>query len=75
MTEGSSGRTSVQLDALLGVLKDFSGVRARKGRPAHQDFQRSVSKLTIGAAISLSSPTPIAPLRRAETTASGRRCG
>jgi hypothetical protein len=67
IAEGSTGRTSVQLDALLAA-KDYYW-RARAQPPGSTGTFSDPFKLTIGAAISLAAPTPISPLNNAETTA------
>jgi len=66
VVEGSSGQTSVQLDALLAA-KDYYW-RARAQSPGAAGAFSDPFKLTIGAAISLAAPTPISPLNNAETT-------
>jgi hypothetical protein len=67
IAEGSTGRTSVQLDALL-ASKDYYW-RARAQAPGSTGAFSDPFKLTIGAAISLAAPTPIGPLNNTETTA------
>ena len=67
VAEGSAGRTSVQLDALL-ASKDYYW-RARAQAPGATGSFSDPFKLTIGAAISLAAPTPIGPLNNTETTA------
>jgi hypothetical protein len=66
VAEGSSGQTSVKLDALLAA-KDYYW-RARAQAPGATGVFSDLFKFTIGAAISLAAPTPIGPLSNSETS-------
>ena len=60
MAEGANGQTSVKLDALPASSDYYWHVRATGGGTA--GVFGSVFKFTIGPAITLSAPLPIAPL-------------
>ena len=65
IAEGSGGRTQVQLDSLLAA-KDYYW-RAKATPPGGTGTFSDLFKFTVGAAISLSAPTPISPLNATET--------
>jgi hypothetical protein len=65
VAEGTNGQTSVKLDALLAA-KDYYW-RARAQVPGATGAFSDLFKFTVGPAISLAAPTPIAPLSNAET--------
>jgi hypothetical protein len=64
--EGTTGQTSVQLDP-LPPAKDYFW-RARAQAPGATGTFSDLFKFTIGAAVTLGTPTAIAPLTNAETT-------
>ena len=66
IVEGSSGQTSVRLDA-LPAAKDYYW-RARAQAPGGTGAFSDLFKFTIGAAVTLAAPAPIGPLTNAETT-------
>src|SRR6185295_11528758 len=66
IAEGTTGQTSVKLDA-LPAAKDYYW-RARAQAPGGVGTFSDPFKFTIGAAIALAAPTPIGPLTNAETT-------
>jgi hypothetical protein len=65
VAEGSNGQTSVTLDA-LPAAKDYYW-RARAQAPGGTGVFSDLFKFTVGAAISLAAPAPIAPLTNTET--------
>jgi hypothetical protein len=64
--EGTTGQTTVQLDA-LPAAKDYFW-RARAQSPGVTGSFSDLFKFTIGAAVTLGTPTAISPLTNAETT-------
>jgi hypothetical protein len=64
--EGTTGQTTVQLDA-LPAAKDYFW-RARAQSPGATGSFSDLFKFTIGAAVTLGTPAAIAPLTNAETT-------
>jgi hypothetical protein len=60
ITQGSSGQTSVVLDALTGGRDYYWHVRATSADTV--GVFGSTSKFTVGLAISIAAPVPIAPL-------------
>jgi hypothetical protein len=66
VAEGSTGQTSVTLDALTSVKDYYWRARAQTGTTP--GTFSDPFKFTIGAAITLAAPTPIGPLTNAETT-------
>jgi hypothetical protein len=66
VAEGSSGQTSVRLDA-LPAAKDYFW-RARAQAPGDTGAFSDLFKFTIGPAITLAAPVPIGPLTNATTT-------
>ena len=66
IAEGSSGQTSVKLDA-LPAAKDYYW-HARAQAPGGTGTFSDLFKFTIGSAVTLAAPTPIGPLTNAQTT-------
>jgi hypothetical protein len=66
VAQGATGQTSVQLDA-LAASKDYFW-RARGSVSATPGAFSDPFKLTVGAPVTLSAPSPIGPLTNAETT-------
>ena len=66
IAEGTTGQTSAQLDP-LAPQKDYYW-RARAQAPGATGTFSDLFKFTIGAAVTVSAPTPISPLTNAETT-------
>jgi len=67
VTEGSGGQTSVRLDALTPAKDYFWHARATAGGTT--GVFGAVYKFTIGPAISINAPVPIAPINGAATGA------
>ena len=65
IAEGSSGQTSVRLDA-LPAAKDYYW-HARAQAPGGTGAFSDLFKFTIGSAVTLAAPTPISPLTNAQT--------
>src|SRR3954471_6409284 len=64
--EGTTGQTTVQLDP-LPAAKDYFW-RARAQAPGTTGTFSDLFKFTVGAAVTLGTPTAISPLTNAETT-------
>ena len=67
VAEGSAGQTSVKLDALAAAKDYYWHARATAGGTV--GVFGAVSKFTIGPAISINAPVPIAPVNGAATGA------
>ena len=65
VTEGSGGQTSVKLDALTAAKDYYWHARATAGGTT--GVFSATSKFTVGPAIALSAPVPIAPINGAAT--------
>ena len=66
IAEGSTGQTSVKLDALPATASYFW--RARAQAPGGTGVFSDLFKFTIGANVTVGAPTPISPLTNAQTT-------